>query len=221
MKKQKTDNVIDMTERIQEPSAIERVKHLKVRFDLERAKVGLSASLLSIVVLVTLANNNMLNPNAQPQSSAPSSGRGIASVGTGTSDAEDSFVRSMAKKELTGGAAIGRAPSPIEKLAFGFLEGHYAVRLENGKLAELQISQDQSAKQIDDLRKFLESNRDVMPVSFDKPVKIQSASTASGIRETWQLVNSLSRPMAHVEAQFDNAGHLLAMRVSMLNVASK
>ena len=49
-KDKSSDNVIDMTERIQEPDARERVKHLKVRFDLERAKVGLSASILSIVV---------------------------------------------------------------------------------------------------------------------------------------------------------------------------
>ena len=53
-------NVIDMTSRIQEPNYKDYLKGLKVRFDLENTKVAVSTSLLSIVILVTLANNNLL-----------------------------------------------------------------------------------------------------------------------------------------------------------------
>ena len=52
--------VIDMTERIHAPDYRERLRNLKVRLDLEHAKVAVSTSLLSIVVLVTLANNNLM-----------------------------------------------------------------------------------------------------------------------------------------------------------------
>ena len=212
------DNVIDMTDRTQNPDTIERFKHLKVRFDLERAKVGLSASLLSIVVLVTLANNNLMTKvNVEPQAQS----RGIASVGTGTSDAEDSFVRNLAKKELSASAQIGHNPSAIEKLAFGYLEGHYAVRLENGKLSELEVSNAQAGKQISNMESFIESNRDVMPVAFDKSVKVQTEQLDGGTIETWQLINSVSRPVAHLQIHTDGDGRLLALHVSLQQVASK
>lgn len=209
------DNVIDMTERIQEPDSRERLKHLKVRFDLERAKVGLSASILSIVVLVTLANAKMLRDQSQQQESQ---GRGIASVPTGTSDAEDSLVRELARKDLSEGAA-GKNPSAIDKLAFGFLEGHYAMRLTNGKLAEIEASGE--AKQIDDIQGFLEANRDVLPVAFDKPIKVARDATGDIVTESWQLVNSVSRPMANVIVKMDGSGRLLGMRVSLMQLASK
>lgn len=210
------DNVIDMTERIQEPDSRERLKHLKVRFDLERAKVGLSASILSIVVLVTLANAKMLKDQSEQQASQ---GRAIASVPTGTSDAEDSLVRELARKDLSEGAA-GKTPSAIDKLAFGFLEGHYAMRLTNGKLSEMEASGEQ-AKQIDDIQGFLEANRDVLPVAFDKPVKVGRDATGDVVTESWQLVNSVSRPMANVIVKMDGSGRLLGLRVSLMQLASK
>mgnify|MGYP001615912230 CR=1 FL=1 len=216
MKQDNKDNVIDMTERIQEPDSRERLKHLKVRFDLERAKVGLSASILSIVVLVTLANAKML----REQPDQPAQTRGIASVPTGTSDAEDSLVHELARKDLSSGATFGQRPSAIEKLAFGTLEGHYAIRLLNGKLAELEKSGDQ-AKQIDDIEGFIEANRDVLPVSFDKPVKVARDDNGSVVTESWQLVNAVSRPVAHIQFRMDGAGHLLGLSVSKMQLASK
>lgn len=209
------DNVIDMTDRIQEPDARERVKHLKVRFDLERAKVGLSASILSIVVLVTLANAKMMKEDTVP--ATPN--RGIASVPTGTSEAEDSLVRELARRDLSQ-ASMGQRPSAIEKLAFGYLEGHYSIRLTNGKLAELEMSGEQG-KQIDDIEGFLESNRDVLPVSFDKPVKVAREANGDVVTESWQLVNAVSRPMANVIVKLDGSGKLLGLRVSMMQLASK
>ncbi|MES2964211.1 MAG: hypothetical protein V4760_10000 [Bdellovibrionota bacterium] len=217
MKKDNKDNVIDMTERIQEPDTRERVKHLKVRFDLERAKVGLSASILSIVIVVTLANSKLLRSEDVDQ---PVQSRGIASVPTGTSDAEDSLVHQLASKDLGQNASVGQRPSAIEKLAFGFLEGHYAIRLTNGKLAELEKSGDQG-KQIDDIERFLEANRDVLPVSFDKSVRVGHDAKGDIVTESWQLLNSVSRPMANVTVKMDASGRLLGLRVSMMQLASK
>ena len=57
---QKTGNVIDMTERIHHPDFKEYLRGLKVRFDLENAKVAISASLLSVVLLATLANDRLV-----------------------------------------------------------------------------------------------------------------------------------------------------------------
>jgi hypothetical protein len=210
-----------MTERIQEPDARERLKNLKVRFDLEHAKIALSTSLLSVVVLVTLANRNiMTNGAAEPVRQS----RGIASVPTGTSEAEDNLVRTLAKHDLDE-ASIGRQPSSIESLAFGQLEGKYAVRLANGKLSELEFSdvtsQGDRPKHIDDRGEFLDSHRDILPVAYDKSIKIDSQNLGETTLETYQLVNEVSRPVANVEFRLDAAGRMLSMRVAQLTVASK
>ena len=224
MKKPNKDNVIDMTERIQEPDARERLKNLKVRFDLEHAKIALSTSLLSVVVLVTLANRNIMS-NTEPVEIVKQA-RGIASVPTGTSDVEDILVRELAKKDLHA-SGIGRKPSSIEALAFGQLEGKYAVRLENGKISELEFSdvtsQGDRPKHIEDRAGFLDSHRDLLPVAYDKSIKIDSevAAQAGETTEVYQLVNSVSRPVASVEFRLDSAGRMLSMRVAQLKIAAK
>lgn len=223
MKKQfNKDNVIDMTERIQEPDAKERMKHLKVRFDLEHAKIALSTSLLSVVILVTLANRNMMS-NTEPVEVVKMS-RAIASVPTGTSDAEDVLVRELAKKELNI-QALGRQPSSIESLAFGQLEGKYAVRLQHGKLSELEFSdvtsQGDRPKHIDDRGAFLDSHRDILPVAYDKSIRVDALSSADQTTEIYQLLNEVSRPVASVEFHLDAAGRMLSMRVDELKIASK
>lgn len=216
------DNVIDMTERIQEPSAKARLKKLKVRFDLEHAKLALSTSLLSVVVLVTLANRNLMNTTEQVQ--VVQGGRGIASVSTGTSNNEDVLVRELAKKDLNE-SALGRKPSSVETLAFGQLEGKYAVRLENGKLAELEFSdvtsQGDHPKHIDDRINFLDAHRDILPVAYDKSIRIETASVNGTTTEVYQLVNEVSRPVANVEFRLDSAGRMLSMRVDQLKIAAK
>jgi hypothetical protein len=212
-------NVIDMTERMQEPDQKARLKSLKVRFDLEQAKVGLSASLLSIVFLVTIANNNILKSATMVETS---NHRGIASVPTGTSDAEDTFVRALAHRELSEKSVLGKKPSALESLAFGVLEGRYSIRLENGKLHDLAFSQekDGSPKLVADLARFIDSNRSLMPVQFDKSVRISRTDMNGEISETYQLVNSVSRPVANVQFELDQDGRLLTMKVSHLQLAA-
>ena len=215
------DNVIDLTERLETPDSLERLKHLKVRFDLEHAKIALSTSLLSVVVLVTLANRNLMT-NEVPQDMKPT--RGIASVSTGTSEVEDSLVRTLAKHELDLNS-MGRQPSSIESLAFGQLEGKYAVRMANGKLAELEFSdvtsQGDHPKHIDNRAAFLDSHRDLLPVAYDKTIKIESQAQGETTLETYQLVNEVSRPVARVEFKLDAAGRMLSMRVAQLTVAAQ
>lgn len=219
------DNVIDMTTRAQEPETIERMKSLKTRFDLEHAKLALSTSLLSIVVLVTLANKNLMSSDAGAE--PVRAGRAIASVPTGTSDAEDSLVRVLAKRDL-GAHAVGRRPSSLESLAFGTLEGKYAVRLNHDKkLAELEFSSNVGSdsesdrpKHIQNRAEFIDQNHELMPVAFDKAVWIEREPSGDSVTEIYQLVNEVSRPVATVEFKLDKSGRMLSMKVAALQLAA-
>src|SRR5262245_26139555 len=117
MKKQKQANpakVIDMTDRIQAPDIKERIKNIKVRLDLEQAKVAVSTSLLSIVILVTMANNSLLNGAASNAPEAVAT-RGIASVQDRSAADSRELISDLAKRELSPGASVGRRPSSVDK----------------------------------------------------------------------------------------------------------
>jgi hypothetical protein len=86
--------VIDISERLPNRNPMDKLKSLKVRLDLEQAKVAIPVSLLSILTVVTLANSKLLqDPEVIQSREMASSGtpemvrpsRGIASVPTGTS----------------------------------------------------------------------------------------------------------------------------------------
>lgn len=232
MSDKKVNNVIDMTERIPENDQKARLKGMKVRFDLEQAKVAVSASLLSIVVLVTLANNNLMassDDESPALQSMTQSSRGIASVGHETAmPVQDSskVIEELSKRELSSAASLGRAPSLVEKLAFETLEGRYAVRLENGKIKEIEFSDRHSgsgteqAKKIQNLAGFLESQKALLP-SFDRSMKLGTEEGVEEKVETFQLVNGVSMPVAKVQFHMGSDGQLLAMHVVPSQLNSK
>ncbi len=218
--------VIDLTERIEARASaknpLEKLKAMKVRLDLEQAKIAIPASLLSIVVVVTLANSKLLNsPDVVESRDLASQGvtiapsRGIASIPTGTSDNEDQLVKAMSEKTLSEISAVGRKPSALEKLSLETLEGKYAIRMDDTqKISEIEIAQDQIANPVAFDSKFIEKNRAWMPVSFEKSIRVQNTSSESGSRQTFHLVNGMSMPVARVDVSLDPSGRLLALRVT-------
>jgi hypothetical protein len=226
---EKKDNVIDLTSRIQNDGFTARLKNLKVRFDLEHARVAVPASLLSIVLLVTLANTTIMS---QPKVSSTDlasvstrTGRAIASVSTGTSLVEDQLVKRLAKSELSESATIGRRPSSLENLTLGSLEGKYAIRLQDGKIREIEFASGNSdgdrPKHIENLAAFLKDNAELLPYKFEKAVKVQTEQDGSSTTETYHLLNGISIPVAKVEFDLDAAGRLLAMHVAQVQLAAK
>ncbi|MDX9730953.1 MAG: hypothetical protein RBT63_04195 [Bdellovibrionales bacterium] len=213
--------VIDISDRLPSRNPLDKLKSLKVRLDLEQAKVAIPMSLLSIVVIVTLANSQLLtSPEVVESREMASHGtviapsRGIASVPTGTSQNEDLLVQEMAAKTLSEISAIGRKPSALEKLSIETLEGKYAIRMnESQKISEIAIAENQIENPIAFDAKFVESNREWMPVSFEKSVRVQNEESAAGKHQVYHLVNKFSMPVARVDVSLDGAGRLLNMKI--------
>lgn len=232
MKNEKNDvksNVIDLSERknnVKGP-AQKLSANLKMRLDLEQMKVAVSTSLLSLVALVTLANTNIFSTSSEDTvASHTRMSRGIASIPTGTTDAEDALVERLAKKDLSESAVIGRRPSSIERLSLEVLEGKYSVLLAHGKIQELAFlsggpEAGDRPKHINDLPGFFEGHRDLLPVDFEKTVKLGSAHEGLDVVETYGLLDKESATLAKVLVRLDSAGRLLSMRVAPIQVASK
>jgi hypothetical protein len=221
------NNVIDMTERI--PSPLDRLglSGLKVRFDLEHAKIAVSTSLLSIVILVTLANNNLMtsiNPVVVPIDEAVPNSRGLRGIASvpgadqvASAIPEDPLlVKTLARRGLGPTASVGQSPSALDRLAFGFFEGKYAVRLHAGKIREIEFSSESNvsdAKEIINPLKFLETQRDLLP-EFARTVKVGDSRDGADQIKTFELVNEVSIPVAKVEFRVTDESRLLGMRVT-------
>lgn len=243
----KDSNIIDLSQRRAENDNGSKTKeHLKLRLDLEQAKILVTTSLISVLFLVTLANNSLMSaPVAQVHGESPLLGRGpastrgqnqgqtqsqiqsqtrnVASVPTGTSQWEDEMVARMAKLDVDDAEKVGRRPSSLDRLRFEFLEGKYAVRLENGKIDELEFADPSQSgdfpKFVNDRVKFLEINRDLLPVQFVKSVRTKSAKQGDQTVERYNLLNTSDVPVAKVEFHLDSAGRLLSMKVLRPRVA--
>jgi hypothetical protein len=234
----KRDNVIDLSQRVEQPVSSHlsstRLHNLKMRFEAQNGKIAVATTLLSIVVLVTMANNSLLTRRSQvePMRSvaeaydANHGSRTIASVPTGTTEAEDSLAERLAKRELSNNSVIGHRPSELERLSIGFLEGNYSMQLENGKLRELQFAQapeeaSRAPKRVEDLAAFIETNRALLPVAFSKTIKLDSVQEGTRTTQTYELVNQLSMPVAKVQFLTDSSGGLIAMSVAQTQVVLK
>lgn len=228
----KENNVIDLSQhRVTNANGRKLKDNLKMRLDLEQAKVLVTTSLISVLFIVTLANNSIMSArpvvadgSSSLSSRTPASLRDPAAVPLGTSQWEDDMVARMAKLDVSEVEKVGRRPSSIDRLTFEFLEGKYAVRLENGKINELEFSDGARSgdrpKYVNDRARFLEENRDLLPVQFSKSVIIDAKPSGAETVESYSLVNSADVTVAKVEFHLDSSGRLLSMKVVRTRVAA-
>lgn len=210
--------VIDINERLPSKDPLEKLKGMRVRLDLEQAKVAIPMSLLSILAVVTMLNSQMFSGprSASVQSrdlaseAVPS--RGIASVPTGTSAEEDSLVRRLGQEGLSKGSALGRKPTALQRFTLGALEGQYDVMLDGEKVRALTLSP--AARPVAFGDKFLDQHREFLPAQFDKVLQVGNESDDQGRHMTYQLLNRLSLPVATVDVRLDAEGRLLSLKVA-------
>lgn len=206
------DNVIDLEQRRVKNTDTEKLKTLKAKADLENVKLVISTSLLSVLILATVANSNFFSTESQSETRQS---RGVASAQTGTSAWEDRLAEKLAVTSLREEATIGRAPSSTEHFTFGALEGKYAVRFENGKVREFEFADPQSEQHpivVVDRAAFLKSYSSVLPVKFASVVLTEVTKEASTTFERYNLVDAKGLFVGTVEFRLDSTNRVLSMR---------
>jgi hypothetical protein len=219
-----TENkVIDLSQRKTRKGKGLEMNRLNLRFQADQGRAALAMGLVSLLFLVTLANNSLLSaPDVQVGSSSlssrdPASDRSFASVPTGTSDWEDQMVSRLSKLSIARDVQMGRRPSTLDRLTLEFLEGKYSVRLENGKIRELSFADSSQSgdrpKYVMDRTAFLDQNRDLLPVPFQGAVKAGMVQDSEQTIESYDLVDKSSTTVAKVEFRMDKSGRLLSMKI--------
>lgn len=220
--KNSEDNVIQFPQVHSENSEVTHSDE-STSFDLERKKIMISASLVSIVFAATLFNSTLFSnstPSYEMASSSGSNSRGIASVSTKRIvDWENDLAKVLSKKSVRSIASIGRAPSSQDRLMYGRLGGKYLIRYQQGKLHEIvfqkqpeQVKNDPSY--ITNPKAFLNEYKDLLPVEFSDAVPKGDLKIGQEF-QVYSLKES-GKSLAEVKFAFDRFGRLLEMKVVTL-----
>jgi hypothetical protein len=148
--------------------------------------------------------------------------RSLASVGEsgrGLRDPnyEQSLARKLSKLSSRDIASVGRMPSFEDRLRFGYLEGKYALRMNSGKIQEIEFASAPDApKYLNDRVQFLTLYKDLLPVDFEQARNVGREVMPKKIHETYQLVQN-DRVEAEVRFELDLYGRLLSMKVESIH----
>ncbi len=185
-------------------------KNIKLLWSLT-SMVGTMAFVLSFNILMTSqetnnsTNSHLLRNMASVEDNIPSS------------QIAKRFVANLSNSKAT----FGKKPSIFDKFRFGFLEGKYSVRLDEGKLAEIEFAlssmHGDRPKYITDKEEFFAKYQDLFDLKdYKRSVIKNTISTTDEVVETYELLNSTSVALAEVQFQTDVFGRLLRMKVSYL-----
>lgn len=204
--KSEKDNVIKFTNVI----GYNRAEGL---MELKNKRIAISASIISIAVLVTIANSKLL-------SQKESHGRMIASVHETLTSSNSQWYQSLSKKlakePQRGLASIGKTPSPMDQLRFGFLEGKYALRFEEGSLAEIEFykSSDMKPRIIANKEEFLNDYKDLLKLPYNSVEKLTEYNVEGVKEEVYALKGEDKKVMAKAYFGLDQeSGRFLSLKI--------
>lgn len=195
--------------------AVETAKK-STSFELENRKVLTSMSLLSILLAVVIANQEITSTNTAPTPMTQS--RGIASFGepvevVRNTEWEKKLAQELSTERTEAESLVirGNKPSELDHLMFGTLGGQYLVSLDKGKLAEIEFNPEAfglgEPQKLDDRAHFIQANRALLSVDFDTVKKSRISSEA----ETYALLKS-GNEVGEVTFELDTDGRLLSMK---------
>lgn len=156
------------------------------------------------------------------QNETPSQARGIASIHD-TKDSvvakwDNSFLKKLANKNNRETASVSVAPTALDQLKFGLLEGKYAVKLEDGKVKEISfqeaINESDRPKYINSKESFLLEYRAALGTDFQIASQVEQKVQDGKIVEVYQLLGSKSDLVAKVKFVSDQFGRLLNLQVN-------
>lgn len=196
-------------------------KNNKVSFGLEQRKILLSASLVSVISIISLTNQTLFSRNAKSQAS-----RGIAStertfkLDQGQLEWQKKLAKNLAVENDRETASIGHKPSPFEKLRFGFFEGKYAFQLEHGKVKAIDFVDsdftNDRPKYINNKPEFLKQWQDLFSVTFNKVEKDSEGVEKNLVREKFKLLSG-EETVGYVQFLSDVHGRAHAVKFENAN----
>lgn len=193
-----------------------RVRHMKLRMELNEKKSILTASILSIVAVVTFINQKIVSQN-----DTKLDGRTIASIDL-NEQAKYRFEwqKDLANKLATTGsrmpASLGEQPDKIDKIRFGLLEGKYTFKFDNNKIKEIEFAETFGGDRPKHIKldQFFRENKELFDSQASDIVASKKDTLDNKKEEVFELRDSDSNVISRVHAVTDTYGRLLSVKVS-------
>ncbi len=191
-------------------------RRARMRLELNQKKVAITASIISISFIVALTNQQLLNNQ--------NTSRTIASASLGDQSWQFDLAQKLANDTKRDIASVGTKPNEIDQLRFGFLEGKYSLRFEEGGLKEIQFSDKESGdrpKYIEDKEAFLNSNKNLFKVGYRQIKKAESRDVAnqtdSSNVEVYDMIDEHNKIIAKAEFYTDTSGRLMTFKMASVS----
>lgn len=191
-----------------------------IRLNLEQKKVAASASLFSILILVTLANINLLS---QKETVLRHQDRAIASIENDhlqysqeAAEENSRLVLNRLQNSDRSIASLGQEPDMLEKLRYGYFEGKYAVRTQAGKIRQIEFVESDSGdrpKYVADVNEFVKEHQNLFEIQNPKLKEIaKTSSENSSETTTYNVVNESNNEVeGSMVLKTDEFGRLFSM----------
>ncbi len=179
-------------------------------------KLKLTIALLTALLCVLSLNSLILKPQGTMlgQNNDDQASRFIASaIPKGPVSWEKKAFEVLKQSNERDLASVGQAPSALDHLVFGELEGKYLVRKVEGEIFEIRYFEDggESPQTIESREKFLSHNLKLISPSAHKVRQIHHEDNAEVIVERYELTDANGKGLGIIQFLLDQDQNLLAM----------
>lgn len=190
-----------------------RIRGMKMKLEISNKKSVLTASVISIVAMVTFVNQQIVSRNETVQS------RNIASVNLiEKNNYKFQWQRDLSEKlarEKRMVASVGESPTAINQIRFGLLEGKYTVVLNGESIKEIEFAQtnDDRPKFIDVEKMILENIASFNPEAAS--IKLNQEEIVNSQKEViYTLESSDKKVVSRAYVVYDNYGRFRNLKIS-------
>lgn len=206
---QKTEKIVNKIINLKTPGT----RRVQMKLDLNEKKVTFTASILSVIALATFLNQKIVS-----QFDTSKSSRTIASL---NEQAEFEFqwqkelAQKLSEKSNRKIASYGEAPSKLDEVRFGLLEGKYAFSFANDQISEIKFQETASAdrpKYIQDVSAFLIDNKEALIPEVSLVKTLETKTVGENNEQLLELYNSENKSLGQVTYTSDSSGRFRSMK---------
>ncbi len=185
------------------------------------AKWMVAGSLLVVLTVAIGINSTLFSQRVNPETTVAeaqvaSSSRAPASINPLFRVSWEKKAFEVLKKTKARDLAnVGEKPSIFDTFAIGTLEGNYNIRKIDGKISEIQFSENPNSqpKSLRQRQQFLSKNLSLFADGAESVEKIHIEENADRLIERFQLKSAQGQDLGTVQVLLDQDQNLLSMTV--------
>ncbi len=187
-------------------------RRMQMRRELDQKKGATIASVLSLVALVTILNQNLISKNQSENRS-----RQIASAeneGKIKSWKED-LLKDLSDKKNRNIASYGEAPTALEQLRMGALEGKYSFSVKDSLVEVVKFIETPDGdrpKSFRDFTSFVSEHKKAFNDKIDRVVEVGEKSDDVQKTFTYETYTEANEPAGKILVVSDLSNRLLEIK---------